>query len=539
MVLFFGAWAFDTSAAADGSLRNVELDGRDVGALDEDEIADAVEARSADFADTAVIITAGDQTYESTTADLGVSVDQATTLEAVLDGGRDGSALARPLSWARSFLSPLEVETAYEVRSDQLALVLASLEGPEGREPVEPQLLASTEGVGIQNGQPGEALDPHEVAEEILDAAAAGEDPITIDVQPVATPPQVSDAEAQALADQATAATGEPFVATVAGKQATFDVPELRSWVGSHVTDDGLALTFDGGRIDASLREKIGSLGDAEPQSARFDLVDGQVQIIPAVVGIACCADDAAVTIADALRSGEHAVELQPVEEEPELTTEEAEALGIKEPVGTTTEWKGQPQVKSFTTYYDCCPSRVTNIHRIADAVRGTIVMPGETFSMNATVGQRTAEKGYVSAGAIRNGQHVDEIGGGVSQFATTTFNAAFFAGLPFGEYQAHTEHFDRYPYGREATMGYEHPDLQFVNDTPYGIMIWTSYTDTSVTVTLYSTQYAYGEQTGQTESRAGRCTNVTTQRTITYADGRTAQDTVRASYRDSGATSC
>jgi vancomycin resistance protein YoaR len=539
VVLFFGAWAFDTSAAADGSLRNVELDGRDVGALTEQEVSEQVEAEAADFAATEVVITAGGETYESTTADLGVSVDQAATLQAVLDGGREGSALARPLSWAGSFLSPLEVRTEYQARTDQLALVLASLEGPEGREPVEPTLVASTEGVGIQAGQPGEALDPDEVTEAVLEAARAGEDPITIDVQPVATDPQVSDAEAQAVADQATTATAEPFVATVAGKQATFDVPELRSWVGSHITDDGLALTFDGEKIDASLREKIGSLGDAQPQDARFDLVNGQVQIIPAVIGIACCADDAAVEIADALRGGQRAVELQPIEQEPELTTEEAQALGIKEPVGTTTEWKGQQQVKSFTTYHDCCASRVTNIHTIADAVRGTIVLPGETFSMNATVGQRTAEKGYVEAGAIRNGEHVEEIGGGVSQFATTTFNAAFFAGLPFGEYQAHTEHFDRYPYGREATMGYEHPDLQFTNDTPYGIMIWTSYTDTSVTVTLYSTQHAYGQQTGQSESRSGRCTNVTTQRTITYPDGRTAQDTVRATYRDPGATSC
>ena len=78
-------------------------------------------------------------------------------------------------------------------------------------------------------------------------------------------------------------------------------------------------------------------------------------------------------------------------------------------------------------------------------------------------------------------GEHVDEVGGGVSQFATTMFNAAFFAGLPIDEYQAHSEHFDRYPFGREATMGYEHPDLQWKNDTPYGILIWTSHTATSV----------------------------------------------------------
>ena len=92
-------------------------------------------------------------------------------------------------------------------------------------------------------------------------------------------------------------------------------------------------------------------------------------------------------------------------------------------------------------------------------------------------MGERTPEKGFVTAGAIRDGKHVDEVGGGVSQFATTMFNAAYFAGLQIDESQAHSEYFDRYPRGREATMGFPAPDLRFTNNTPYGIMIWTSYT--------------------------------------------------------------
>ena len=83
-------------------------------------------------------------------------------------------------------------------------------------------------------------------------------------------------------------------------------------------------------------------------------------------------------------------------------------------------------------------------------------------------------------------------------------------------------------------------PDLKWTNNTPYGIMVWTSYTDTSITVTLYSTQYAFGQQTGQTEGRSGSsCTTVTTTRTITFPDGHTETDTVGATYRDSGARTC
>ena len=171
--------------------------------------------------------------------------------------------------------------------------------------------------------------------------------------------------------------------------------------------------------------------------------------------------------------------------------------------------------------------------------MRGTVVKPGETFSVNGTVGQRTAAKGFVEAGAIANGEHVNEIGGGVSQFATTMFNAAYFAGLDITVYQAHSEHFDRYPRGREATMGFPNPDMAWKNDTPYGILIWTSWTAGSVTVQLWSTQYAYGQQTGSTESRSGNCTIVSTQRTTRYPAGRVATDTFQARYRDKGKTSC
>lgn len=540
VLVFFGAWAFDTSAAADGTLRNVELDGRAIGARSDAEVAAVVADMATDFAGRGVEIRTGDRTLESTAGALGLSVDQAATIGAVLDEGRDGSALLRPLAWAGSFVSPLEVGFTYTSRSDQLALALAGLEGDGARQPVEPTIVTSPEAVTVEPGQVGLALDPAVVEEELLEAARKGENPLVIEVEPEETAPKISDAQAQEVADRATTITAAPFVVTVAGKQATFEPAELRSWLGAQATDDGFQIVFDGDAIAAAVTDRIGSLGDAEPKDAGFAVDgNGQVQITPAVVGQACCGDDAASLVADALRAGQGSIELEPVVQEPEITTEEAQALGIKEPVGTTTEWNGQPQVKSFTTYHAGGEPRVQNIHRIAELVRGAVVLPGETFSVNERVGQRTVEKGFVEAGAIANGEHVQEVGGGVSQFATTLFNAAFFAGLPFGEYQAHSEHFARYPYGREATMGWEHPDLQFTNDTPYGILIWPTFTDTSITVTLYSTQHAYGEQVGQSEEPAGNCTRVNTTRRITYPDGTTATDTVGARYRNGGATSC
>lgn len=540
VLVFLAAWAFDTSAAADSSYRNVELDGRDVGRMTEADLDAAVADVADSFAGIEVrIATGGGKSLTATAEELGLEVDRSATVDAVLAEGRDGSVFLRPLAWGRSFVAPYEAPVHYQVRTDRLTLALAAREDEEVRSPVEPTIVASPEAVRVDAGRSGEALDPTAVGEALLDAAEAGEDPITINVDPVQHAPQVTDAEAQALADQLAERTAQPLTVTVAGKTATFSVAEQRAWLSSGVTPSGIEAVLDEAAIDAALRDRVGSLGTAAPQNARFTVENGAVRLVPAVVGMSCCADGAAAQIADALLTGQDAVTVQPREEQPELTTEEAQALGIREPVGTTTEWKGQPQVKSFTTYFEAGQARVTNIHRIADLVKGALVLPGQTFSVNGHVGPRTTEKGFVVAGAIANGEHVDEVGGGVSQFATTLFNAAFFAGLPFEAYQAHSEHFSRYPYGREATMGFPNPDLAFTNDTPHGILIWTSHTPTSVTVTLYSTQHAFGQQTGQTTGRQGRCTTVSTQRTITYADGRTAADTVRARYRDSGATSC
>jgi vancomycin resistance protein YoaR len=131
----------------------------------------------------------------------------------------------------------------------------------------------------------------------------------------------------------------------------------------------------------------------------------------------------------------------------------------------------------------------VRNIHTIADIVSGTVILPGKTFDLNGIVGERDTARGFVSAPMIEGQIFTESVGGGVSQFATTTFNAAFFAGYPIAEYQTHSYYISRYPAGREATVSWPKPDLKWVNDSRYGALVTTSYTGTSVTVTIWSTK--------------------------------------------------
>jgi len=101
-------------------------------------------------------------------------------------------------------------------------------------------------------------------------------------------------------------------------------------------------------------------------------------------------------------------------------------------------------------------------------------------------VGQRTVEKGYVSAPMILGGELVDDIGGGVSQFATTFYNAVFYGCYENVDHKPHSYYFTRYPEVNEATISWPAPNLIFRNNTDTVVIIKTQYTATDITVQFY-----------------------------------------------------
>ena len=115
--------------------------------------------------------------------------------------------------------------------------------------------------------------------------------------------------------------------------------------------------------------------------------------------------------------------------------------------------------------------------------------MPGQTFSMNDTVKERTVENGYTVGTVISGGRFAEELGGGVSTITTTMWHTAFYAGLERVEQRGHSFYISRYLPGLEATVAWGSLDLRFKNDSPYGVLIKASITNSSVTVTMYSTK--------------------------------------------------
>ena len=190
--------------------------------------------------------------------------------------------------------------------------------------------------------------------------------------------------------------------------------------------------------------------------------------------------------------------------------------------------------------------SRMTNIKRLLELVDGTVVMPGETFGLNSTVGNRTRDKGFVEAGAIQSGKHVQNVGGGISQTATMFYQAAYMSGLLFPEREGtgiggghemwgHSEYLGRYNnyyaegwgmngvmetgrlgYGVEQTVNWSNREAGFVNNTPYPILVKTYYGDGDVGVALYSIERTqYGVYEGTSKGRYRTCNTFTHSRTV------------------------
>jgi len=515
IALVAAAWGVDTWRTGDDVVRNVTVAGTDVGGSSDGELDDRLAEIAVDLPSTPIRIDSGDFTMETTAGELGLSIDTDATAEEVQRLGRSDPLPTRPVRWLRAMFNGRSADVVLRVDVEQLSATLIELEGEHRTTPVEPTLTVNEEAVALVPGSPGTEVTVNDVVTALPRSLGDIGEPIEIEVGQTVTEPAMSDQSVQAVVDQANSVTGGTVTLDAGGKKIEVDGKAFRPAFGLAVEGNTPRLTMQAEPVAAILQEKAPT--DRNPTGVRFDIVGG----VPTPVGgedaQVCCGEDAPQRIVEGLLAGQTEIALPTRPVTAQQGRDWAAGLGVKEIIG------------SFTTNHKCCESRVTNIHQISDLTRGILIPPGGTFSVNDTVGRRTTEKGFVEGGVIQDGEFSTDIGGGVSQYATTLFNAAFFGGLDIPAYKAHSKYISRYPFGREATLAYPSVDLKIRNETPFGVVIWPTYTNTSITVDLWSTRYATGEQTAQNPSSG--CGRVTTERTRTYPDGRTEVDKFNANY--------
>jgi vancomycin resistance protein YoaR len=530
------SWFVDEQIHDDQVVRNVSVSNVAVGGLGQPELQVAVESLAESYPSTEVSIELPDRTIETTIGEIGGSIDVDATVAEALDARRDQALLLQPGSWLRSLFTSDERGVQVTFSESDLRAAITELEGDSRVEPTEPKVNFTEFGYVVAPGADGSGIAPIVVEQAIVAAADEGAvDSITVTTEQQAVPPRFTDEEAELLATRATGLVEAGISISAGGENADVPPETLGPWLSSRPGQNELELFVRRGQISEDLPSLLNNVGRA-PTPASFTVEGGKPVVVPSEAGTGCCASGSGASVLEALENGDTTVELNLTRVEPERDTAWAESLGIIEEI-TLPDEAGCSQFSADpcrrTTHHDCCGSRVTNIHLMADKTRGYIIEPGGYFSPNEIVGPRTAEGGFATAGAIEDGEHVEVVGGGVSQFATTSFNAAFFAGLDIPRYFMHDEYFSRYPYGRESTISYPEPEFRIQNNTPHGVLVWPVYTDTSLTVHLYSTRYATGAVAGQSTSTSGNCTQVTTSRTRTYVDGHTESDSFSGNYRN------
>ncbi|WP_052350123.1 VanW family protein [Virgibacillus sp. SK37] len=149
-------------------------------------------------------------------------------------------------------------------------------------------------------------------------------------------------------------------------------------------------------------------------------------------------------------------------------------------------------ELGNYVTYYkENNKERSHNISLAANAINNYVLFPGETFSFNKVVGERTKEKGYKRAPVIVKGELAEDIGGGICQVSSTLFNAVDLKGIQIVERYAHSREVPYVPPGKDATVSWWGPDFVFKNMYNQPILIRASSKNGKMNIRVYSSESA------------------------------------------------
>lgn len=409
-----------------------------------------------------------------TFAELGIEIAPRESAARAVGVARSEGSFANAVRYLRALWADDAQPAVLRVDGPKLEAAIAKLEGALIDDP------PFAGGLGVEAGRP-KALPPRP-GRKIARAAArqALSEAVALGRTSAALTSETHSPTLAAGSLERAAALAERLVRAAITLQSgsrvlRIEPAELISLLTSQVRDGELHVVLDPARLEAWLAERRAQL-EAPARDASFAVsAKDEVTVVPGEPGWQLRTEDVATALLAAGQRDEARGEL-PLRREPQpaRSTERAQQLGIVKLVG------------SFTTRHPCCQKRVDNIHRIATLLDGLVVEPGQTVSVNEVVGPRTQKNGFVLAPGIEDGEMVDTVGGGVSQFATTFFNALFHAGYDIIERQPHTYWFPRYPMAHEATLSWPKPDIIFKNDTAAGLLVKTSFSKTTITVKLY-----------------------------------------------------
>ncbi|GLW06142.1 vanomycin resistance protein VanB [Microtetraspora sp. NBRC 13810] len=464
------AYAIPAITMSGVMLRGTTVAGVDIGGLTVTQAADKLRQTLDKRSKAPIVVEAMGIRQDVMPEEAGLELDVVGTIEQVPSG------FPSPVQVWRGLTGTTPVEPRIEVNSAKLAEAVDALAQEIDRPIREGEIRFKGIQPEIVTPRDGRELEREAAAKAIQDAYFTTTDPVALPVT-VLKPRATTDAfeEATTTARRAVAA---PILLTAGAKRVQLPRETLAAHLRFVPDAQGrLRPVFNAKMALAEVEKHLVNPAIA-PVEPTYDIVGGRPKLIPGRAGQGVDATKLAAAVVKVIQDGSRrTIPVSLTTVKPRVGDAEVRAMGIKE------------QISTFTTQHPCCAPRVTNIHTIADILDGYLVKPGETFSLNDVVGQRDKARGFVEAPQIVAGRLVDDVGGGISQFVTTMYNAVFFGGLKDVKHTAHEFYISRYPPGRESTVSFPQPDFQWQNDSKYGVLVKTSYTDTSITVAFWSTK--------------------------------------------------
>jgi vancomycin resistance protein YoaR len=451
--------------------------GMSVGGLSTGEAIRRLEHRYEALKTRPAVFTAGPRQWRIRPNEMILEVDWAAAVETARRQG-DGFAPVRGLRRIGTRFFGADVTPRAKVSTAVLAHDLDGMTRRIDRRQREAAIRLRGLQPEIVRGATGRKLDRDAAARLIVGSL------VSLDRAPVALPVRISQPEVTAaeltpvLARVRTALSG-PIRLTLG--ETRWRLPRWRIAKLLELPRGGETKLAIGGSGAAEFFRRFRAQVDSKPVDAGFVVTGGdRVIVSPGKPGrrLDVAAAKRAI-LAAALTPADRVARLLVERAPPDRTTREARAMGIT------------GRVAGYTTYYGGEPNRIHNVQLVARLIDGAMIAPYSTFSFNETTGERSADKGFLEAPVIINGELQTGLGGGVCQVSTTVFNAAFEAGLPIESRTNHALYISHYPQGRDATVNYPDIDLKFRNDTGHWLMLRTFVGSSALTVKLYGTPQA------------------------------------------------
>lgn len=472
--------------------RGVTVAGADIGGMTrtaaEEELKNRLESTNL----RPVEVRAGDLKANFVPRDLGLRVDYAETLNAA------GKPSWNPVAWVKSLRSHRAVNVVSDVDKGKLTAGVNTLLKKLNRTPQNGEVSFDPKGqIAVRDAIIGQKVDSEELKHTLQTFWTT---PEKLDVAVEVQEPEIAQADVDKAIAVANGVLKEPIRARgLEGVTATIEPAQLKDVVTFTPEKGALQPKVNMDQVGAILGQGLAST-ETRRRNATVVMKGSQREITPSVDGYVI---DWEETLRDfdlrILGDDPRTFDVVYIEDPATFTTEQAEKADFSTVIG------------SFTTSGFSGASG-KNIGLVAQTVNGAVVAPGEIFSLNGYTGPRGSAQGYVESGIIIDGHSGTAVGGGISQFATTLYNAAYFAGMQDVEHKAHSYYISRYPAGREATVYEGAIDLKFKNTSPYPVLITANKAASEITVSLY------GVKTVNVESVNGGRWAETTPESITLS---------------------